>query len=400
MNNIYRKKSYWKWYLAAAAVLIVSITLWYTRYLTDKLADREDQQAQQFAEAIRNINKSSMDPDLQNCDLELHRLVIVQNTTVPAVLLDENWNIQEYRNIGDNNITEMDTSEVRRALNAMVANWSDTIEVAAPPYFRYYLVYSHSNLLVWLRWYPVIQLMLISAFIALGYLGFSASRRAEENQVWLGMAKETAHQLGTPITAILGWLETLKLVNEDNPETMDMLSELGKDVTRLELVSDRFSKIGAQPELSPENIYGALERNRAYMQRRSPRKVVYEFPDPATQPPVEVAINAHLFDWVIENLIRNAIDAMEEGVGQISAIVYMEAKMVCVEIADTGKGIPASKHKTVFKPGYSTKTRGWGLGLSLSKRIIQQYHKGKIFVKKSEPGKGTTFMVKLPLKAG
>lgn len=396
--NIYRKKTYWKWYLAAAAILIVSVTLWYTKYLADRLSEREDQQAIQFAEALRNIAKTNLDEGQQNCecDVELHRLVITQNTTVPAVLLDEGWNILEYRNIGDNNITQMDTSEVRKALNEMIAVWSDTIEVSVPPYFRNYLIYSRSNLLVWLQWYPYIQLLLIGAFVIMGYLGFSASRKAQENRVWLGMAKETAHQLGTPITAIMGWVETLKAVNEDRPDTLEMLDELNKDVLRLELVSDRFSKIGSQPELAAENIYESLERNRAYMQRRSPRKVSYHFPDANTAPPLPAMMNAHLFDWVIENLIRNSIDAMENGEGAISAHVYVEGKWICVDLSDTGKGIPSGKHKTIFKPGYSTKTRGWGLGLSLSKRIIDQYHKGKIFVKKSEPGKGATFTIKLP----
>jgi hypothetical protein len=398
--SIYRRKTYWKWYLAAAAILIVSITLWYTKYLADRLTVREEQQAVQFAEALRNIAKSNVDPLQQgcDCDVELHRLVITQNTTVPVVLLDEGWNIQEYRNIGDNNITQMDTTEVRRALNAMISNWADTIEVSVPPYYRTYLIYSHSNLLVWLQWYPFLQLLLISAFIGLGYIGFSASRKAQENQVWLGMAKETAHQLGTPITAIMGWAETLKELHIEDAATLEMLAEMSHDIRRLELVSDRFSKIGAQPELSPANLYVALDRNREYMQKRSPRKVTYHFPDPNTHEPVSVHINVHLFDWVVENLIRNAIDAMEKGVGDISALVYQDGNYVCVDITDTGKGIPSSKHKTIFQPGYSTKTRGWGLGLSLSKRIINEYHKGKIFVKKSELGKGTTFTIKLPNK--
>jgi signal transduction histidine kinase len=244
--------------------------------------------------------------------------------------------------------------------------------------------------------YPLLQLSLIGAFIVLGYIGFSSARRAEQNQVWLGMAKETAHQLGTPITAILGWIETLKAVNEDRPDNQEMLEELRNDVTRLELVADRFSKIGASPDLSPINFYDQLEKNRDYMQRRAPRKVEFDFPKPGENTPILAGINAPLFDWVIENLLRNAIDSMEGGVGKISARVYEEGKFVCLDITDTGKGIQPGKFKTVFKPGYSTKTRGWGLGLSLSKRIIEQYHRGKIFVKNSEPGKGTTFTVKLP----
>ena len=392
------KKTYWKWYLAAAAVFIVSITLWYTKSLADKLSVREDQQAQQFAEALRNLAKTNMDEGQRNCDcdVELHRLVITQNTTVPAVLLDEGWNILEYRNIGDPAIL-LDTTTLRKELNRMAAVWSDTIEVSVPPYFRNYLVYSRSNLLTWLRWYPYIQLLLIGAFIAVGYIGFSASRKAQENRVWLGMAKETAHQLGTPITAIMGWVEAIKTLNETDANTLEMLDELNKDVLRLELVSDRFSKIGSQPELSPENIYTALERNREYMQRRSPRKVSYHFPNPAQEPAIYVMTNAHLFDWVIENLIRNSIDAMESGSGEIKAEVLQEGRHAIIDITDSGKGVPVGKHKTIFKPGYSTKTRGWGLGLSLSKRIVEQYHKGKIAVKRSEPGKGATFSIRLPL---
>ncbi|HNG90825.1 MAG TPA: HAMP domain-containing sensor histidine kinase, partial [Saprospiraceae bacterium] len=217
-----------------------------------------------------------------------------------------------------------------------------------------------------------------------------------QNQVWLGMAKETAHQLGTPITAILGWVETLRAFNEDRPDNQEMLDELHNDVTRLELVADRFSKIGAVPELKPVNIYDQLEQCRAYMQRRAPRKVTFDFPSPQDHEPITVGINAPLFDWVFENLLRNAIDAMEGGIGNISAHVYTEGRYVCVDVSDTGKGIPSGKLKTVFKPGYSTKTRGWGLGLSLSKRIVEEYHKGKIFVKHSELGKGATFTVKLP----
>jgi signal transduction histidine kinase len=290
----------------------------------------------------------------------------------------------------------MDTVLVRKALNRMIESGADTIPIVLLPDIDKKLIYTHSNLLAMLEWYPYVQLFLIAVFIAFGYLGFSASRRAEENLVWLGMAKETAHQLGTPITAILGWVDALEATNEDNPANQEMLQELRTDIGRLELVADRFSKIGAQPELRPVNLYEQLEKNRHYMQRRAPRKVSFDFPDPDTQPPHIVQLNAHLFDWVLENLLRNAVDAMEEGIGVITVKVYEEPGFVCFDISDTGKGIPPNRLRTVFKPGYSTKTRGWGLGLSLSKRIIEQYHSGKIFVKKSELGKGTTFTVKLP----
>lgn len=397
--DIYARKSHWKWYLAIGGVVIIAVSLIYTRYLAQKLADREHQQAEQFAESLRSIAKTNLDTTQYNCDITLHNLIIRQNTTIPVVLFDDAWNIIEYRNLRDNS-DSLDKSIIRKELTRMVSAGADTIEVSAPPYFRNYLVYSHSYLLNWLYWFPFVQLGLITLFVVLGYLGFSAARRAEENQVWLGMAKETAHQLGTPITAIIGWVETLKAVNEDNPTNVEMLDELRNDVTRLELVADRFSKIGAKPELRKVNLFTELEKCRDYMQPRTPRKVVLEFPNSADFPEQPVRVNSHLFDWVIENLLRNAIDAMEDGTGRISVQVYQEPGFACVDISDTGKGIPANRFKTVFKPGYSTKTRGWGLGLSLSKRIIEQYHQGKIFVKRSEPGKGATFTIKLPQKQG
>lgn len=393
MIDIYSRKSHWKWYLAAGAVIIVVISLLYTRYLAQRLSDRERQQAEQFAEAMRQVSKPEIDP---NCDLSLPGRIIEANTTIPVVVLDESYQIEQYRNIDDRNLDSLPIADVRLALEKMIQEGADTIRIVVPPNIRKTLIYSHSRLLDWLNWYPYVQLFLIAAFIAFGYLGFSASRRAEENQVWLGMAKETAHQLGTPITAILGWVETLKMTNEDNAENQEMLDELRNDVTRLELVADRFSKIGATPELKVINLYEQLEICREYMQRRAPRKVAFDFPDPKESTPLSVGLNAPLFDWVIENLLRNAIDAMEGGVGKITATVYEEGNYICIDINDTGKGIPLNKFKTVFKPGYSTKTRGWGLGLSLSKRIVEQYHKGKILVKKSEPGKGTTFTIKLP----
>jgi signal transduction histidine kinase len=399
MLNIYARKSHWKWYLAAAGTLIISLSLIYTKHIADQLALREIQQATIWSEAQKSINKVEMDTfQFFHCDLTLEARVLELNTTIPVILVNESGEIEDALNVEGSMGEKIDTSIVRAELNKMIQNGAiDSIDASLPREKVYKTVYfTHSKLLSQLNWYPFIQLLLIALFIAFGYLGFSASRRAEENQVWLGMAKETAHQLGTPITAILGWVETLKASNEDNPVTLEMLDELRNDVTRLELVADRFSKIGALPELQEVNLYDQLEKCRAYMQRRSPRKVGFEFPVPSEHPPLMVQINPPLFDWVIENLLRNAIDAMEDGSGLITAKVYEETGYICMDLSDTGKGIASSKFSTVFKPGYSTKTRGWGLGLSLSKRIVKQYHQGKIFVKRSEPGKGATFTVKLP----
>jgi signal transduction histidine kinase len=248
-----------------------------------------------------------------------------------------------------------------------------------------------------LRYFPFVQFVLIAAFVAFGYMGFSSARRAEQNRVWVGMAKETAHQLGTPISAIVAWIEHLKLIREPDEEVQEVVGELRNDVSRLELIADRFSKIGSAPKLEPINIYEELDQCRAYMQRRASRKTAFNFP-PADSPEKLVYINSHLFDWVVENLLRNALDAME-GKGSITADIYDDQDYVYADFTDTGKGIPDSKFKTVFRPGYTTKKRGWGLGLSLAKRIIEEYHNGKIFVKRSEEGEGTTFTIQLPKRS-
>ena len=395
--DIYARKSHWKWYLATAGVAIIILSLLYTRNLADRLSEREVQQAMLWTEAQRSLHRVENDTTaFFHCDLTLEARVLELNKTIPVILVNQAGQVVDALNVRGSEGDKIDVALVEAELRDMLRSRSvDSIDAFIPPDVRYRVYYSHSTLLDWLRWYPFVQLFLVSIFIGFGYLSFSAARRAEQNQVWLGMAKETAHQLGTPITAILGWVETLKAVNEDRPDNQEMLEELRNDVTRLELVADRFSKIGAVPELTPTNIYDQLEKCRAYMQRRAPRKVTFDFPDPAQHEPLLAGINAPLFDWVFENLLRNAIDAMEGGVGNIAARVYTEGRYICVDISDTGKGIPASKLKTVFKPGYSTKTRGWGLGLSLSKRIVKEYHRGKIYVKHSELGKGTTFAVKL-----
>ncbi|MDX1913320.1 MAG: HAMP domain-containing sensor histidine kinase [Saprospiraceae bacterium] len=395
--DIYTRKSYWKWYLAAGGVLIVVLSLAYTRYLGEQLAEREKQQVEQYLEAQRTLASSGGDPYQSfYCDISFQLKVVQGNTTVPILLINERGGIDGYTNVGEDDNDSISTEALQRVYEGMLRENADTIHVPVGDDTQI-VMYGKSRLLKLLEWYPFIQLFLIAVFIAFGYAGFSASRRVEQNKVWLGMAKETAHQLGTPITAILGWIETLKAVNEDRDDNLEMLGELRNDVTRLELVADRFSKIGATPELTPVNLYDQLEACRVYMQRRAPRKTVFVFPDPAQHEPLRVFLNPPLFDWVIENLLRNAIDAMESGEGTISAEVYREGRWACIDVSDTGKGIPSSKHSTVFKPGYSTKTRGWGLGLSLARRIMVEYHRGRIFVKRSEVGKGTTFTVKLPL---
>jgi two-component sensor histidine kinase len=381
--DIYFKKSQWKLYLAVAGVVIILISLLYTTYLSNRLAIEEQNKARHWAMAQTEVN-SPEPPE----DLSLHLEIILSNNTIPVLLVDENNKIISSRNFG----TE-DPEKLKQELRQIQ-------QEGVPPLVGidgYSIYYKESQVLTQLRYFPIIQLVLIGAFIFFGYLGFSTARRSEQNRVWVGMAKETAHQLGTPISAIVAWIEHLRAMREDDEVVQDVLHELDSDVKRLELIADRFSKIGATPKLDSLNLYTELELCRDYMQKRAPRKVRFSFPG-ETHAPLLVQLNAPLFAWVVENLLRNSLDAMD-GQGEIRAEVYEEGPFACIDLSDTGKGIPSSRHKTVFQPGYTTKKRGWGLGLSLAKRIIEEYHSGKIFVKHSEEAKGTTFTIKIPKSA-
>lgn len=386
--DIYTQKSRWKIYLGIAGALIVLISLVYTTMLTNRLALEERNKVNIILKALEEMAKEPGDdcmPCLSCMDTKFYLDVIQSNKTIPIILVGEDGAIQDAINMGT-----VDAASWEKQLKKMQE--SDLKPIQGLDFALYY---SESNILKQLRFFPIIQLLLIAAFVAMGYVGFSNARRAEQNRVWVGMAKETAHQLGTPISAIMAWIEHLQLVLEEHPDTEDVLLELNKDVNRLQLVADRFSKIGSAPVLDTVNIYDELEECRSYMQKRASRKVSFHFPDPAASPALPVSLNPPLFDWVIENLLRNALDAMD-GQGSITVEVTEDARFVNIFITDTGKGIPASKFKTVFEPGFTTKKRGWGLGLSLTKRIIEDYHKGKIFVKWSEEGKGTTFCIQLP----
>ncbi len=387
--DIYKQKSKWKWYLALSGIVIIAISMLYTKYLTDQLAAEENKKAEQLKRATESLSYSFVDSS--QCDITFQMEFLSSNTSIPVLWVDE-FNVpMDARNFGEENDTSVAFRE-KKFLEFKKKGIEPS--VVETPYGNQYLYYEHSFILTLLKFYPFVQLVLIAAFIAFGYIAFSTSRRAEQNRVWAGMAKETAHQLGTPISGMVAWIEHLRMMKDDDEEVKEILDELDKDVDRLNLVADRFSKIGSAPELKAVNIYDELEKCRAYMQRRAPRKVEFDFPDPA-HAPISVKINAHLFVWVVENLLRNALDAMGS-TGKISVEVYEDEKYVCMDLSDTGHGIPASKLKTVFQPGFSSKKRGWGLGLSLAKRIIEDYHSGKIFVKKSGIDEGTTFTIHLP----
>jgi len=385
--DIYTQKSRWKLYLGAAGALIVAISLIYTNYLTGKLAEEERRKVNLFLAAMEEISREPRADCLpcSNCmEFSLHNALIQANTTIPVIMVGEDGEIIDAINFG----TE-DRKAWQKELKKLIDDGAEPLLG-----FAYSLYYKESTILRQLRFFPFIQLALIGAFVALGYIGFSAARRAEQNRVWVGMAKETAHQLGTPISAIMAWLEHLQTIVAENAGGEEIIQELNKDVNRLQLIADRFSKIGSAPVLDQVNVFEELDICRAYMEKRAPRKVIFRFPLPDAGD-IKVKLNPPLFDWVIENILRNALDAME-GKGEISAEIAPEGDWVNILISDTGKGIPASKFRTIFEPGFTTKTRGWGLGLSLAKRIIEDYHKGKIFVKSSEEGKGTTFCIQLP----
>jgi two-component sensor histidine kinase len=390
--DIYQRKSRQKWYLAAFGLAIIVFTIWYTTYMAERLAVVERNNTRFFAIAQEDINELNEEANLEGeeyCDYGLHTEIILANKTIPVLIVNEQGEIDWGANWGSEE-RDSDKAYLKTELDRLIESGAEPIN----GYSNTKIYFDESRVLQQLRYFPFIQIFLVGSFITFGYLGLNASRRSEQNRVWVGMAKETAHQLGTPISAILAWIEHLKILRSQDNETMEIVGELRNDVQRLELIAERFSKIGSTPKLDQINIYEEINICKDYMQRRAPRKVKFNFPT-LEESPLYVGINPPLFDWVIENLLRNALDAMD-GKGEIAAEVYEDSTNVYIDISDTGKGIPAANFKRVFQPGFTTKKRGWGLGLSLTKRIIEDYHKGKIFVKKSEEDKGTTFTISLP----
>lgn len=383
--NIYLQKSRWKLFLAIIGILILLVTLYYSNYLATELEKKEQKDVEEFAAAIQSFNANE---DL-NADMSLQGLILdEERSNIPIILEDDRGELEGY-------FWDSDKNSDKAFLKSKIAEYeaSGKEPLAGNDYAKK-IYYFNTPLLKKIQLFPLAQIGLVGLFIGLGYFLFSSARSSEQNRVWAGMAKETAHQLGTPISAIIAWIEQLKLLAEDQPDQLEVVDELRNDVKRLELIADRFSKIGSTPELEKVNVIKELEEVKDYMMRRSPKRISFDFPDVQSSP-YYVMINRHLFDWVIENLIRNALDAMGRE-GQISAAVSLENNYVCIELSDTGKGMSSSVAKKVFDPGFSTKQRGWGLGLSLSKRIIKDYHKGKINVKSSKINEGTTFSVKLP----
>lgn len=385
--NIYQKRSAWKVAMMLAGLLIMVVVVIYTNYLAAQLKQGVYNSVFLLAKAQEDVAK---DPGNLDRDVTMSFEIIQANNTIPIIAVNDNGDL-DWRNFPDGTTEE----DIREDLEKLQNSGMDPV-VYTGIGFEQLIYFKSPRSLQMLTYFPIVMLLLLAVFMTFGYFMLSTSRKAEQNQVWVGMAKETAHQLGTPISAIVAWIEHLRAMAEEKPDTLEVLDELTDDVGRLELIADRFSKIGSSPKLEQKDIFAELLGAKNYMQRRASRRVQFDFPE-SNGSPLYVNINSHLFNWVIENLLRNALDAMD-GQGLIKAEVNEHQDHVIIDISDTGKGITYSKQKMVFQPGFTTKKRGWGLGLSLAKRIIENYHQGKIFIKKSEPNVGTTFTIRLPKK--
>ncbi len=378
--NIYTQKQRWKLLLLIAALLIGAASLWYTNKLVKKLSVEERKKIELWAEATRRLS----DVTQENSDLNFLSSVINNNNTIPVIWATDSFKVISSRNL--DSLKSLDGKFLEKQVDIMLKE-HPPIEIKIGQ-LRQYILYKDSDLLNRLRYYPFFQLAVITLFLFVSYLAFSTSRKAEQNQVWVGMAKETAHQLGTPLSSLVAWLEFLKMKGM----SLEYTSEIEKDVNRLQTITERFSKIGAAPALTKVNVYEVLKHSVEYIKTRSSDKAAFEIKEPAVE--IFAPLNVPLFDWVIENILKNALDAMS-GVGKIQVNITDQQQYVYIDICDSGKGIPKSSYRTIFKPGYTTKKRGWGLGLSLSKRIIEEYHDGQIFVKNSDINKGTTFRIVL-----
>jgi signal transduction histidine kinase len=392
---MFRQLYNWRTLLALIAILIVSGTVWYSSYLADKIENDERKKVTLWVEAGKSINNPA------NTDVTLPSMIIIQKE-IPIIVTTEKDSITDWINLdsskvlngwdehdslqllNNNKYLKEQLSSFRSTNNPVV--WTDPLKPANKNFYYY----GHSALLDEVRYYPIVQLFIVGLFIIITLMTLRSSYRSTQNQVWAGMAKETAHQLGTPVSSLEGWVEILKETHGQE----SFVPEIEKDVSRLRLVSDRFGKIGSTPQLEEKNIIEQVQGMMDYVRKRAGGKVSFNLNthDTAYLP---VKISAPLFDWVIENLLKNALDAME-GRGSLSIDIQEQGRNVVIDVTDTGKGISSQNISKVFKPGFTTKKRGWGLGLSLSKRIIDQYHKGSLSVKQSEPGKGTTFRILLP----
>ena len=372
--------------LVVAAIAIAVVSLVASNILTKDLARQERTKMEVWAEAMRALSQAD-----ENTDLALVLKVLNDNNTIPVVVLDNDENVTDFRNVVINAKNYKDSllyvSDMAKRLKSNKQNIRIQLSDASNEYID--VCYDDSLMLKRLALYPYVQLGVVMLFVVVAIFALLTSKRAEQNKVWVGLSKETAHQLGTPISSLMAWTTILKETYPDD----DLLPEMDKDVKRLQLIADRFSKIGSLPEAVPVSLSEVLDHVIDYMDHRTSKTIQLKKVFPADD--IIIRLNASLFEWVIENLCKNAVDAMGGESGTITLRVETVGERVIVEVSDTGKGIKKKDLRNVFRPGFTTKSRGWGLGLSLAKRIVEEYHNGKIFVKSSELGKGTTFRIEL-----
>ena len=380
-----------RYILITAAVIIAGISLVYSHFLVKSLERDADDKMGIWAEAMQALNNAD-----ENTDLNLVLKVLNTNNTIPVMVLDENGEVETTRNIDFSGLSPDDSVDkiakevkhMRRGGYSIKISYSPESSQDSVPQSYMEILYDDSVVLKQLSVYPYIQISILTLFAIIIIFVIISSQRAEQNRVWVGLTKETAHQLGTPISSLMAWVEIMRETYPEDP----VIPEFGKDVDRLNLIAERFSKIGSRPELRSESINEVIWHVVNYLKPRSSNKV--SITCDLLEKDTQIRMNAPLFEWVIENICKNAIDATE-GRGCIRIVAREEATRFAIEISDTGKGIAKNKFKSIFDPGYTTKKRGWGLGLSLAKRIVEKYHKGKIFVKSSELGSGTTFRIEL-----
>ena len=375
---------HWRTLLAIVAIVIVSGTVFYSKFLAKKIAAEEKQKIEQWLQAVTDLNNPTANSS------NLASKILTENSQgIPMITVTENDSILDHYNLDstqlltEKNYLHKKLQEFKKGYPPII--WKNPLN----PLEKNLVYYGESTLLKQIKYFPLIQLFIVSLFIIMIILAMNIRHKSTQNQVWVGMAKETAHQLGTPISSLQGWVEMLK----ENEANQSIAAEMSKDVNRLQLVSERFGKIGSQPQLSQVNVVNQVEQMVQYIKRRSSERVQFTVQAPSHEL-VMAPINASLFDWVIENILKNALDAME-GNGHITIAITSETNRAIIDITDTGKGINRKHLSKVFRPGFTTKKRGWGLGLSLSKRIIETYHKGQLYIAHTEPGRGTTFRMVL-----
>jgi len=396
---------YIKFLLLLIASLIAIATLAYTNNVVKQLQEREKRIATLYAKGLEYIAQSN-EPEK---DYTFIFENIIQEIDFPLILTDAQNNF-DVDNLTQIRNVEIDTNLTREEKIKFITDLIKKMDETHPPILVTYadtivlskIHYGDSKLVEELRYYPYVQLLIAAAFILLAYIGFSYVKKNENSKIWVGLSKETAHQLGTPLSSLMGWIELLKINSNDPDKVNDLISEIENDLERLKKVADRFSKIGSTPEMREENLIKVIERVIAYFERRIPQSgknielvIDIKSSSESLKQQFTAKINPELFEWVLENLTKNAIDAIEEKTGKITYQLSEDRKHIFLDVIDTGKGIDLKYRKEIFRPGFSTKKRGWGLGLSLAKRIIEEYHKGEIFVKTSSPGKGSVMRIVL-----